>query len=128
MKLPKSTTLNEYIQPVKLTAICDFPHAGGVNVIGLGMGRYEVLTNVAPSDRRLRQAIFTTISSGYCSTRTNYKLDPNSIICAPIGWQTLFKGDSGTLHLLKQYFARAQKGYWLTILWHFFRWTNIMGT
>lgn len=97
LELATPITLNESIQPVKLTNICSMPHVGGQSVIAAGTGR--TIMDERTSDFRIRNAQFVTMSSVSCSQQTRFQLNPNTILCANANVynQTIYKGDSGIL-------------------------------
>lgn len=101
IELPTPITLDASVQPVNLMVAADFPHSGGMYVIGAGTGMIGMFTK--NRGYRLREATLETISSEYCSSRTINKLDPNTILCGNVteAQQALFEGDSGMEHFLE---------------------------
>lgn len=102
IKLPQPIAFNEFIQPAKLANDCNMPHWRGKSVTAVGMGRIEVNTWLPIPERRLRQAYFTTMSSGECSKYAFSKTDPETFICARANanGQRISVGDSGIFHIV----------------------------
>lgn len=101
IELPTPVTFDQFIQPAKLSDVCDIPHMGGLDVLAAGMGKTQFGQPQSPRrELRLRQANFLTISSFDCSNELSDRVDsePNSIICVHPNYETnqsTFSGDSG---------------------------------
>lgn len=97
LKLDTPIELNQYIQPVELSDVCDSPRMKGLPVTVAGTGR---TTKEEPvSEDVLRYAQFTTMPSSSCVPYTNFKRASDSIICGfgnDTTEQVAHKGDSGS--------------------------------
>lgn len=100
INLPQPITFSQFIQPAKLANNCDIPHLRSEIVITAGMGRINKSESLPIPERRLRHVFLKTILSEDCSNNLNYKLDPDTAICASVieNGERVAIGDSGIFH------------------------------
>lgn len=96
IELPTPIVLDVFIQPAKLTNLCQASSLGGLKVVAAGTGR--IYYHKRTDDTQLREAIMEIMPSENCTRRTSkYGVSPNTAICAIVGQDGLstYFGDSG---------------------------------
>lgn len=98
--MPTAVPENTNIKPIQLPITCSL-RSDSQTVISAGNGLSEV--DGTPLDKRLRHAVFTTMSSERCkehlsssNEQTSRFIDSTSIICAKSSkGRAIYTGDSG---------------------------------
>lgn len=100
IELPTRVSENTSIKSIQLPSTCSL-NAGNQTVISAGNGLSEV--HGTPFDKRLRHAVFTTMSRERCKKQLSASnkqssrfIESNSIICAKSSkGRAIYTGDSG---------------------------------
>lgn len=93
LELPRPIRVSKFIQPAKMSTVCEIPHMGEQNVIVAGMGKFKVDDN--SNSGVLLQAELVTVDSESCTNLMKFKRTPETIICASTNLDTYKKTDLG---------------------------------
>lgn len=101
LKLPYRVKFSGNIQAAKLPNDCRPMNSGNIAAIAIGAGRYTVQNSEINSKYKLRRIQVTTMPTNACLPVLHYPNANEKFICANVtNKQSIYKGDSGTLHVL----------------------------